>query len=94
MGNLPVDAIDTAIVMRAIEPIWKDKPKSASRVRGRIEAVLSWAKVRGYRGGENPALWRGHLDQLLPSKRKVRRVEHHAALPFARHRSADGEVAL
>jgi integrase len=51
-------------------------------VRGRIEAVLSWAKVRGYRQGENPAQWRGHLDQLLPSKRKIRRVEHHAALPY------------
>ena len=82
IGALPVQAIDTALVLKVLEPIWTEKPETASRVRGRIELVLSWAKVRGYRQGENPALWRGHLDQLLPSKRKVRRVEHHAALPF------------
>ena len=82
MGKLPVEAIDTTLVLKALEPIWTEKSETASRVRGRIEAVLSWAKVRGYRQGENPAVWRGHLDQLLPSKRKVRRVEHHAALPY------------
>jgi integrase len=52
-------------------------------VRGRIESVLDWAKARGYRTGENPARWRGHLDKLLPARGKVRRVEHHAALPYA-----------
>jgi integrase len=68
--------------MKVLGPIWSDKPETASRVRGRIEAVLNWAKVSGYRNGENPALWRGHLDQLLPAKTKVRRVVHHAALPY------------
>jgi integrase len=82
MGALPVEAIDTGLVMKALGPIWTEKPETASRVRGRIEAVLSWAKVSGFRQGENPAVWRGHLDQLLPGKRKVRRVEHHAALPY------------
>ena len=82
IGALPVQAVDTTLVLKVLEPIWKEKPETASRVRGRIEAVLSWAKVRGYRQGENPALWRGHLDQLLPPKKKVRRVEHHAALPY------------
>jgi integrase len=82
MGDLPVEAIDTTIVLKALEPIWTEKPETASRVRGRIESVLNWAKVRGYRNGENPAAWRGHLDHLLPSKRKVRQVAHHAAMPY------------
>jgi integrase len=81
-GALPVQAVDTALVMKAIEPIWSEKPETASRVRGRIEAILDWATARGYRQGENPARWRGHLDKLLPKKSKVRRVEHHAALPY------------
>ena len=79
---LPVQAVDTALVLKVLEPMWSEKPETASRVRGRIEAVLDWAKVRGYREGENPARWRGHLDHLLPAKSKVRRVEHHAALPY------------
>jgi integrase len=81
-GPLPVQAIDTALVLKAIEPIWNEKPETASRVRGRIEAILDWATARGFRQGENPARWRGHLDKLLPKKSKVRRVEHHAALPY------------
>src|SRR5215831_4611246 len=75
-GSSPVQAIDLALVMKALEPIWTTKPETASRVRGRIEAVLDWAKVRGYRTGDNPARWRGHLDHLLPAKAKVRKVEH------------------
>jgi integrase len=82
-GSLPVAAIDTAFVMRAVEPIWTTKPETASRVRGRIESVLDWAAARGYRAGENPARWRGHLENLLPARGKVRAVEHHAALPYA-----------
>jgi integrase len=82
-GKLPVRAIETGLVVRAIEPLWSAKPETASRLRGRIERVLDWAKVRGYRVGENPARWRGHLDHLLPAKSKVRKVEHHAALPYA-----------
>lgn len=69
--------------MKVIEPIWTTKPETASRVRGRIEAVLDWATARGYRDGENPARWRGHLENLLPQRSKVRRVQHHAALPYS-----------
>src|SRR6516225_3317486 len=83
IGALPVASIDTALVLRVLEPIWTAKPETASRLRGRIEAVLDWATARGYRQGENPARWRGHLDKLLPPRTKVRRVEHHAALPYA-----------
>jgi integrase len=83
IGALPVQAIDTGLVLKVLEPIWTDKPETASRVRQRIERVLDWARVRGYRTGENPARWKGHLDQLLPTRAKVRRVVHHAALPYA-----------
>jgi integrase len=82
IGKLSVQAIDTALVLKALEPIWTAKPETAGRVRGRIEAVLDWATAREYRRGENPARWRGHLDKLLPARGKVRRVEHHAALPY------------
>ncbi len=83
IGNLSVEAIDTTLVLKALEPIWTTKPETASRVRGRIEVILDWAKARGYRQGENPARWRGHLDMILPKKSKVRAVEHHPALPYA-----------
>jgi len=82
-GDFAVARVDTALVLKAIEPIYITKPETASRLRGRIETVLDWATVRGFRQGENPARWRGHLDKLLPSKAKVRSVEHHAALPYA-----------
>jgi integrase len=82
IGALPVQAVDTGLVLKVIEPIWTEKPETANRLRGRVERILDWAKVRGYRDGENPARWRGHLDKLLPARAKVRRVEHHAALPF------------
>src|SRR5258708_2383520 len=81
-GHLPVAAIDTGLVLKVLEPIWATKSETASRVRGRIEVILDWAKVRGYRTGENPARWRGHLDKLLPARSKVRAVKHHAALPY------------
>jgi integrase len=81
-GSLPVGAVDTGLVMKALDPIWAKKPETATRVRGRIEAILDWARVRGYRAGENPARWRGHLDKLLPRRAKVARVKHHAALPY------------
>jgi integrase len=84
LGALPVQLVDVGLVMKAIEPIWATKPETASRVRGRIEAVLDWATTRGYRSGENPARWRGHLENLLPKKNKIRRVAHHAALPYAK----------
>ena len=82
LGDLPVSAVDTDLVLKVLQPIWSTRTETASRVRGRIEAVLSWAKARGMRGGENPAQWRGHLDHLLPARSKVRRVEHHPALPY------------
>ncbi|MEO6824611.1 MAG: integrase arm-type DNA-binding domain-containing protein [Nitrosospira sp.] len=82
MGGLSVQTIDTALIMRVLEPIWTVKPETASRLRGRIESVLDWAVVSGYREGDNPARWRGHLDNLLPSLKKKSRVKHHPALPF------------
>lgn len=83
LGSLPVHAVDVALVMRVLEPVWKAKTETASRLRGRIEAVLDWAAARGYRQGENPARWRGHLDKLLPRRSKVQRTVHHPALPYA-----------
>jgi integrase len=82
-GDLPITAIDTGLVLKAIEPIWQIKTETASRLRGRIEVVISWATVRGYRpAGDNPARWKGHLDQLLPKKSKVASTRHHPALPY------------
>jgi len=83
IGALAVQAIDTGLVLKVLEPIWGTKTETASRVRGRIESVLDWATVREYRRGENPARWRGHLDKLLPARSKVQKVEHHSALPYA-----------
>lgn len=82
IGKLPVQAIDTALVMRVLEPVWREKAETASRLRSRIELILSWATVRGYRTGDNPARWRGHLDALLPKRSNVQKVQHHAALPI------------
>lgn len=82
IGKMRVKDIQTAHVMQVLEPIWTAKSETASRVRSRIELVLDWAKVRGYRKGENPARWKGHIDKLLPKRSEVASVEHHAALPF------------
>jgi integrase len=81
-GDMPVGDVGTAHVMAALEPIWTEKPETAARVRGRIEAVLDYATARGWRTGENPARWRGHLANMLPARSKVARVAHHAALPW------------
>jgi integrase len=103
IGTLPVQAIDTALVMKVIEPLWSSRPETASRIRGRIESVLDWARVRGYREAENPARWRGHLDHLLPARSKVRKIRHYRALPYTdmgafiselRSRSGVGAAAL
>lgn len=83
IGALPVQDIDTDLVMKVLEPIWTKKPETAGRVRGRIESILDWAKAHKLRAGENPAQWRGHLDQLLPKKSKVRKPKHHAAMSYA-----------
>jgi integrase len=81
-GSLPVQRIDVGLVMKVVEPIWQTKTETAGRLRGRIENVLDWASTRGYRQGDNPARWRGHLENLLPKRGKVRKVRHHPALPY------------
>jgi integrase len=82
IGNLLVGMIDTGAVLRCVEPIWKTKTATASHVRARIEAVLDWATVRGYRSGDNPARWKEHLAEVLPAPRKIAKTQHVAALPF------------
>jgi integrase len=82
IGDMAVSDVDTPHVLSVLEPIWKAKPETARRVRGRIEAILDAAKVRGYRTGENPARWRGHLAQILPARTRLSRG-HHKAAPYA-----------
>jgi integrase len=81
IGHLPVGDVDVAAVLGILEPIWTTKSETASRVRGRIESVLDWATVAGYRQGENPAMWKGRLVHLLPRRRKAD-VKHYDALPY------------
>lgn len=81
IGALKVKSIETAQVLQVLEPIWLTIPESASRLRGRLERILAWAKVQGYRKGDNPACWRGHLQELLPRREAVRATAHHSALP-------------
>jgi integrase len=81
-GDLPVSDLDTDLVLKAIEPIWISKAETASRVRQRIETVWDWARARKYVEGENPARLRGHLDKLLAKTAKIKRVKHHAAVPY------------
>jgi integrase len=82
IGGLPVADIDTGLVLKCIEPIWQEKTETANRTRGRIEAVLDWSTVRGFRTGDNPARWRGHLSEVLPARGKIQKTNHHAALPI------------
>ena len=77
-------AVDVALVLKALEPIWSTKTETARRVRGRVEAVLDWAKARGMRMGENPARWRGVLQHTLPARPQASLVKHHSALPYPR----------
>jgi integrase len=83
IGALPVSEVALPHVMRVLEPIWRERTETASRLRGRIESILAWATVRGFRSGDNPARWRGHLDHLLPAPSKVATITHHAALSHA-----------
>jgi integrase len=83
LGDVPVSAIDTALVTKVLQPIWTAKPETATRVRGRIESILDRAKVLGHREGENPARWRGHLSKVFPKRSDVAKPVHHAALPYA-----------
>jgi integrase len=82
IGSIYVREVEQSHVMRVLEPIWLTKNETATRLRGRIENILDWARVSGYRSGDNPARWRGHLDKLLPTPEKVQKVKHHPALPF------------
>lgn len=81
-GSMPVASISTELVTRVLQPIWLQKTETASRLRGRIEKILDWCKVQGYREGDNPARWRGHQDKLLAAPKKVAKVAHHPALPW------------
>lgn len=81
-GSLPVADITTPLVLRVLQPIWAEKTETASRVRGRVEKILDWCKTQGYRTGDNPAAWRGHLENLLSAPQKTKKVEHHPALPW------------
>lgn len=81
-GLLPVSSVDVALILKAVEPIWRTKTETASRLLNRIEAILDWATVRGYRSGENPARWAGNMEHLLPARADVAKVKHHAALPY------------
>jgi integrase len=82
IGGLPVSAVEISHVTKILEPIWVTKTETATRIRGRIEAVLDYARTHRWREGENPARWRGHLENVLPKRSKVRKVKHHAALPW------------
>jgi len=78
----PVAAINDALVLKVLQPIWKDKNETASRIRGRIERILDWARVMKYRTGDNPARWKGHLNHLLSKRSRMATIVHHAALPI------------
>lgn len=80
--ELPVADVDTAELVRCLGRIWQTKTETATRVRGRIERILDWARVNGLREGDNPARWRGHLDKLLPKPKKLTKVRHHPAMPY------------
>lgn len=84
IGSMPVADVDLAQVVAVLKPIWQTKTETASRVRGRIEAVLGWAKVHGHRTGDNPARWKDNLDKVFAAPKSVAPVEHHAALPIDR----------
>lgn len=83
IGKLSVQDVDVGQVLKVLQPIWETKTESANRIRGRIENVLDWAKARGYRQGENPARWRGLLENLLARPSKIWQTTHHPALPYA-----------
>jgi integrase len=82
IGQMLVRDVTQTHILAILEPIWKTKTETATRVRGRIESVLDWCTVRGHRKGDNPARWKGYLDQLLPAPGKIAKVEHHPALPI------------
>jgi len=83
IGNMSVQAVDTGHVMKVLTPIWQSTHETAWRLRGRIESVLDWATVKGYRQGDNPGRWKGHLEHLLARRKQLRKIEHLAAIPYA-----------
>jgi integrase len=83
IGNLPVQTIEVGHVRKILDPIWGEKTETASRLRGRMEAVIDWATVAGYRQGDNPARWRGFLDKMLPPRARTEKTRHLRALPYA-----------
>jgi len=83
LGDLPIDAIDTSLVVKCLSSIWLKTNETARRVQGRIAATIDWATAHGFRQGDNPARWQGHLDKLLADPTKVQKRGHHAALPYA-----------
>jgi hypothetical protein len=80
LGQPPFNPI---MIVEVIRPIWTSRPETASRVRGRIESILDWAATNGFREGENPARWSGHLENILPKRDKLAAVAHHGAIPYA-----------
>jgi integrase len=82
LDRVPVAEVDVATVMRVVDPVWRENPEIASRLRAKIEAVLDYATERGWRSGENPARWRGHLDSLLPAGHRLARVKRQSTLPW------------
>jgi integrase len=93
IGHLAVRDIDTGLVMQVLEPIWTTVPETASRLRARIERVLGWAKVQGYREGENPARWADHISALLPARGKIRKVEPQKPFPALPYRQIGAFMA-
>ncbi len=82
LGKMPVELITTELVHKVLQPIWQTKTETATRVRQRIESVLDWCRARGYRHGDNPARLKGALGELLPKSQKIKRIEHHPAIPY------------
>jgi integrase len=82
LGRMQVDEVTVEDVLKVIQPIWVEKPETASRLRGRIEKVLGWATAMKYRSGDNPAAWKGALNHLLPAISKIQTIEHHKAVPY------------
>lgn len=82
IGEIPVQDVGVGLVLEVLEPIWHTKTETATRVRQRMETILDWATARKYRDGVNSALWKGHLDKILPKPTKIRKVKHHPALPY------------
>ncbi|SEO55623.1 tyrosine-type recombinase/integrase [Aquisalimonas asiatica] len=82
IGSLPVAEIELPHILKVLDPIWRERTETATRVRQRLESVLAWATVSGYRSGENPARWDGNLKEVLPAPNKIRKVRHHRALPW------------